>query len=207
MWALGLLFFYLFYRVAIVYYLGMYFKPSMKRPMGSIYGWFHPTIISISVVLFLASAFFFFLTNPWLAIVPFPLTAIFLYVFVDRIMRQRKQMLEKAVEIQVTMEREGRPQSEINKAVYLGVTGEVYSLGSDTGGPSLSEFKSFVLFCVLSQTMGFDAFEELSEKIRREGMGKRYVSESDKIEAAIDALYAKKVKEHEAYEAYRKARS
>ncbi|SPE17981.1 membrane hypothetical protein [Candidatus Sulfotelmatomonas gaucii] len=207
MWALGLLFFYLFYRVAIVYYLGMYFKPSLKRPMGSIYRWFHPTVITVSVVLFLASVFFFFLTNPWLVIVPFPLTAIFLYAFVDRVNRQRQQMLEKAVEIQVTMEREGRPQSEIDKAVYLGVTGEVYPLETDCAEPGLSELKSFMLYCVLSRTMGFDAHEELSEKIRREGMGKHYVSESDKIEAAIDALYAKKVKEHEAYESFRKARS
>lgn len=200
MWMLGLVLFYLFYRVAIVFYLGMYFKPSLERPMGSIYGWFHPTIISISVVLFLASAFFFFLTNPWLAIVPFPLTAIFLYAFMERISRRRQQMLEKAVEIQVTMEREGRPQSEINKAVYLGVTGEVYPLETDL------DLKSFMLGCVLSQTMGFDAHAELMEKIKREEMGKHYVSESDKIEAAIDALYAKKVKEHEMYEAFRKVK-
>lgn len=117
-------------------------------------------------------------------------------------------MLEKAVEIQITMEREGRPQSEINKAVYLGVTGEVYPLETDNAERGLSELKSFMLYCVLSRTMGFDAHGELAEKIDREIAGNRsYVSESDRIEAAIDALYAKKVKEHEASEAFRKARS
>lgn len=201
MWVLGLVLFYLFYRVAIVYYFGMFFKPSLERPMASIYRWFHPTIITISVVLFLASALFFFLTNPWLAIVPLPLTAIFLMAFANRTNNRREKMLEKAVEIQVTMEREGRPQTEINKAVYLGVTGEVYSLETD------SDLKYFMLYCVLSRTMGFDAHADFMEKIKREEMGKHYVSASDKIEAVIDALYAKKVKEHEAYEALRKLRS
>lgn len=201
MWALGLVVFYLFYRVAIVYYFGMYFKPSLERPMASIYGWFHPTIITVSVVLFLASAFFFFLTNPWLAIVPLPLTAIFLMAFANKTNKQREQMLEKAVEIQVTMERQGRPQTEINKAVYLGVTGEVYTLETD------SDLKSFMTYCVLSRTMGFNASADLMEKMDRESKGKNYVSESDRIEAAIDTLYAKKVKEHEAYEALRKVRS
>jgi hypothetical protein len=200
MWALGLVVFYLFYRVAIVYYFGMYFKPRLERPMASIYGWFHPTIITISVVLFLVSAFFFFLTNAWLAIVPLPLAVISLMVFANRIESRRKRMLEKAVEIQVTMEREGRPQSEINKAVYLGVTGEVYPLETDL------DLKSFMLGCVLSQTMGFDSFSDREEKFRRESMGKCYVSESEKIETAIDVLYATKVKEHEVYEAYRKVK-
>lgn len=207
MWVLGLVLFYLFYRVAIVYYLGMYFKPSLQRPMASIYSWFHPTILTISVVLFLASAFFFFLTSPWLAVIPLPLAAIFLYVFMERVNRRRLNMLEKAVEIQVTMEREGRHQNEINKAVYLGVTGEVYPLDTGNAEQGLSELKSFMLYCVLSRTMGFDAHAELSEKIDRESVGKHYISESDKIEAAIDALYAKKVKEHESIEAFRKARS
>src|SRR5271157_1376119 len=131
MWILGILVYYLFYRVAIVYYMGMYTKGSLQRPVASIYRWFHVTVYVLSTILFITSILFFYLSDPWLTIVPVLLIVLSLIIFHMKQGRRLKDIIKKATEIQVRMERQGSPQTEINKAIYLGATGELYPFESE----------------------------------------------------------------------------
>jgi hypothetical protein len=193
MWVFGLIVFYIFYRIGIVYYIGMFTKASLQRPMASIYSWFHPTIISISVGLLLLSGFFFYLSNPWLAIIPLPLAIICLLIFGMKLNSRRDKIIDRAVDIQVQLERKDLPQGEINKAIYLATTGEMLSIDTDM------DFKSFMKYFVLRQTVGFDASADLQQKIEHMDKAK-YTSLGDQIEATIDTAYAKQVKARDLYD-------
>ena len=85
-------------------------------------------------------------------------------------------------QIQVRMEREGLPQAEINKAIYLGATGRLYPIESD------SDLKTFLRYSVLSEVIGFDAHADLANLMENMGNPK-YVSASDKIDAGVDHFY------------------
>jgi hypothetical protein len=182
MWIGGLISYYLFHRVTFVYYLGMLTKGSHQRPVASIYGWFRPTIYTLSATLFVVSALFFYLSSPWLLIVPVLLLVASLAMFRVRQGGRTQSILKNATEIQVRMERENRSQSEINKAVYLGATGKLYPLEADF------DLKSFLKYCVLNEVIGFDASEDTAMTMDRMG-DPNYVSASDKIDGTVDQYY------------------
>ena len=182
MWMLGFLSYYVFHLVAFRYYMGMFAKPTLQRPMASMYRWFHPAVYAVCVVLLVTSAFFFFLSSPWLSIAPMFLLGLSWIITRVKYGNRMNNIIKKATEIQVRMERGGLSQTEINKAIYLGATGELYPLESD------SDLKSFLRYCVLSQVLGFDAHEDMMQSI--ENAGKRnYVSTSSKIDAGVDHFY------------------
>jgi hypothetical protein len=182
MWILGLVVYYLFHRIAFVYYLGIFAKSSMQRPVASMYRWFHVAIPAVSIVLLLASGLFFYLSDPWLPIIPAILLGVSWLVIRIKYGDRMNNIIKKATEIQVRMERDGRPQTEINKAIYLGATGRLYTLVTD------SDLKSFLRYCVLSQVIGFDAHEDFMRSIEK-SEDPKYVSVSDKIDAGVDHFY------------------
>lgn len=183
MWILGLAVYYLFHRVAFVYYLGIFAKGSLQRPVASMYRWFHIAVPTVATVLLLCSCVFFYLSAPWLAIAPLFLLGVSWLVIRVKYGNRMNDIIKKATEIQVRMEREGRPQTEINKAIYLGATGRLYTIESD------SDLKSFLRYCVLSEVVGFDAGEDFSRSIEKGIDNPNYVSASDKIDAGVDHFY------------------
>jgi hypothetical protein len=182
MWILGLFAYYLFHMVAIVYYTGMFTKGTLERPMASIYSWFHPTVLTVSAVLFILSVVFFYISSPWLMVAPIVLLCISLIRFRIKQGSRTTEIIRKATEIQVKMEREGRPQTEINKAIYLGATGKIYPIEWD------ADLKSFLRCSVLREVIGFDTHEDFAQSIGKMG-DPNYVSASDKIDAAVDHFY------------------
>lgn len=182
MWLIGMAIYFLFYRFAIVWYLGLHASASINRPLNFETKGFHYGIFAISAVLLAASGFFFYLTNPWLALVIIPLVWLSLGIRNGREQSRLNGIISRAVEIQVRMEREGSPQDAINRAVYLGATGQVWRLKD----PLDMDLKSFIKHCVLSQLMGFDTSAEFYKKLENIN----YVSMNDKIDARIDYYYS-----------------
>jgi len=182
MWVLGTLIFYLFYRVGIVWYLGMFTKGPTHRPLGFGDVRFHYGVRAVSAALLIASGFCYYLTYPWLAIVPIPLCAFSLMVLKDRQLRKFNGIISRAVETQVKLERLGRPQDEINRAIYLEATGNPYR--SRTGFDRELDFKSFLRFCVFSELMSLD-FNDWQQSIKNPN----YVSTEDRFNATVDFYY------------------
>jgi hypothetical protein len=80
------------------------------------------------------------------------------------------------------MERESRPQTEINKAIYLDATGKLYPSESDF------ELKAFLRYTVLREVTGFDTTGDFMRSIEK-GDHSKSGSVSDKIDAAVDDFY------------------
>ena len=180
MWMLGLVAFYLFYLFAIKWYCGLRFKNSLQRPLnygssGHLY-----FVLGVSAVLFIASACFFYISEPWLAITPIPLTVLAVLYFKMKQGTRMNQIIKKAAEIQTAMANKGLNQTEINKAIFLATTGTPLTIDID------SDFNSFLKWHVLSQTMGYDEHEDFSKKLEHDiehGYTPNYVSTSDRIDA------------------------
>jgi hypothetical protein len=182
MWILGIVVYYLFHRLAFVYYLGIFAKGSMQRPVASMYRWFHVTVSVVSAFLLLTSGLFFYLSDPWLAIAPALLIGVSWIVIRVKYGDRMDGIIKRATEIQVRMEREDRPQTEINKAIYLGATGKLYPFDSDF------DLKLFLRYTVLREVTGFDTTEDLMRSIEK-GDDSKCGSVSDKIDAAVDDFY------------------
>lgn len=182
MWILGLVVYYLFHRIAFVYYLGIFAKGSMQRPVASMYRWFHVAVAVVSAVLLVTSALFFYLSDPWLAITPLFLLCLSWLVIRVKYGNRMDSIIKRAAEIQVRMERDGSPQTEINKAIYLGATGKLYPIDSD------SDLKSFLRYTVLREVAGFDTHDDLMRSIEK-GDNSKSGSINDKIDAAVDDFY------------------
>lgn len=182
MWIIGVLAYFLFHRIAIVFYLGMFTRASAERPLAAGRQSFHLVVNSVSVALLIISGICFYLSSPWLAVLPIVFLGLSLATFRVNQGQRTNDIIKKATEIQVRMEREGRPQTEINKAVYLGATGRLYPIESD------ADLKSFLRYSVLSEVIGFDAHADLANLM--ENMGNpNYVSASDKIDAGVDQFH------------------
>jgi hypothetical protein len=146
------------------------------------YRWFHIAVFAISAVLLLTSGLFFYLSDPWLTVVPVFLFGLSLIVFRLRQGNRTTNIIKRATEIQVRMEREGSPQTEINKAIYLGATGNLYTQEPDF------DLKFFLKYFVLREVIGFDAEEDFTQSLERSG-DPTYISPSDKIDASVDSFY------------------
>jgi hypothetical protein len=182
MWILGFAIYYLFHRIAFVYYLGIFAKGEMQRPVASMYRWFHIAVPTVAAVFFLGSCFFFYLSAPWLTIAPVFLLGVSWFVVRVKHGSRTDGIIKRATEVQVRMEREGHPQTEINKAIYLGATGKLYPFESDF------DLKSFLRYTVLREVTGFDTTEDLMYSIEK-GDDSIGGSISDKIDAAVDGFY------------------
>jgi hypothetical protein len=182
---LGLVAFYLFYLFAIKWYCGLRFKNSLQRPLhygssGHLY-----FVLAVSAVPFIASACFFYISEPWLAITPIPLTVLAVLYFKMKQGTRMNQIIKKAAEIQTAMASKGLNQTEINKAVFLATTGTPLRIDID------SDFNSFLKWHVLNWTMGYDVSEEAEREFQyaiEHGAASNHVSMSDKIDA-IAASY------------------
>jgi hypothetical protein len=182
MWILGIVVYYLFHRLAFGYYLGIFAKGPMQRPVASMYRWFHVTVPAVAIALFLASGLFFCLSDPWLTIAPVILLGVSWLVIRVKHGNRIDSIIKRAAEIQVRMERDGCPQTEINKAIYLGATGKLYPFDSDF------DLKSFLRYTVLSEVAGFDTHEDFMRSIEK-GDNSKGGSINDKIDAAVDDFY------------------
>jgi hypothetical protein len=177
-WLIGTAIYFLFYRFMIVWYLGFHATGELNRPLKFNSRGFHYGVLAISAVLLAASGFFFYLTNPWLALVVIPLVWFSFAIRNGREQRRLNGIVSRAVEIQVRMEREGASQDAINRAVYLGATGQVWG----PKDPVDMELKSFLKYCVLSELMGFDTSLEFQKTLEN----RNYISMNDKIDARVD---------------------
>ncbi|MGA9061895.1 MAG: hypothetical protein WB341_09550, partial [Terracidiphilus sp.] len=137
-------------------------------------------VLGVSAVLFIASACFFYISDPWLAITPIPLTVLAILYFKMKQGTRMNQIIKRAAEIQTAMASKGLNQTEINKAVFLATTGELLTIDID------SDFNSFLKYHVLSWTMGYDVSEEAEREFRyaiEHGAASNHASMSDKIDA------------------------
>lgn len=175
MWAIATLVFYLFYRFAVVWYMTFWMmrRPS-ARPIAWQYWWFHCGVWAISTALLVASAYLYFLTSPWLALVPVPLVVLSLMVFRIKRGQRLNKIISTAVDIQVQMERRGEPQAKINQAIYLEVTGD------DLGGGIDADLKSFLKYGILG---ALGLYRQNSDIFSHD-------SASDMIDAKIDTSYS-----------------
>jgi hypothetical protein len=180
-WLIGTAIYFLFYRFAIVWYLGLHAKGTLHRPLKFNTRGFHYGVFAISAVLLAASGFFFYLTNPWLALILIPLVWFSLAIRNGREQRRLNGIISRAIEIQVRMEREGASQDAINRAVFLGATGEQWRLKDEID----MDLRSFLKYCVLSELMGFDTSAEFQKTLEN----RNYVSMNDKIDARFDYYY------------------
>ena len=176
MWTLGVVAFYFFYLIAIKWYAGLSFKNILQRPLNYGSSRLLYIVLGISGFLLIASAYCFYLSEPWLAIIPIPLTLLAMLHFKYKQGVRMNQIIKKAAEIQIAMASEGVKQSEINKAVFLATTGEPFTIETE------SDFNRFLKYSVLSWIMGYDESEELQKEIEH-GFNSNYVSMSDKIDA------------------------
>lgn len=182
MWLIGSVIYFLFYRFAIIWYLGLHAKGTIHRPLKFSSRSFHYGVFTISAVLLAASGFFFYLTNPWLALILIPLVWFSLAIRNGREQRRLDGVISRAIEIQVRMERDDATQDAINRAVYLGTTGQVWGLKD----PVDMELKSFLKYCVLSELIGFDSSADFQKTLEN----RNHVSMNDKIDAKVDYYYA-----------------
>jgi hypothetical protein len=180
-WLIGTAIYFLFHRFAIVWYLGLHTKSERHRPLKFSSRGFHYGVVAISAVLVTASGFFFYLTYPWLALILIPLVWFSLAIRNGREQRRLNRVISRAVEIQVRMEREGASQDAINRAVFLGATGEEWRLKDAID----MDLKSFLKYCVLSELIGFDTGAEFQKTLEN----RNYVSMNDKIDAKVDYYY------------------
>jgi hypothetical protein len=177
MWVLGLLLLYGFYCLIIVWYLPLYISHDpFEKPIGFMYMSYHHKIRALGFVLFAAACTFFFLSNPWLLLVPFAFTG----YSIARLRRSRQielqSLLVKAIDLQVQMERKGTSQSDISKAIISATTGT--KLSDDWDGSNW-DLKSVVKFYVLKKFYDTDAVMKSFDSI----------SESERFDALIDYAY------------------
>jgi len=180
MWMLGLVAFYLFYLFAIKWYCGLRFRHSLQRPLNYGSGGHLYFVLGVSAVPFIGSTCFFYMSEPWLAIMPIPLTVLAVLYFKMKQGARMNQIIRKAAEIQTAMANKGLNQTEINKAVFLATTSTPLTIDID------SDFNSFLKWHVLSQTIGYDEHEDFSKKLEHDieqGHTPNYVSMSDRIDA------------------------
>ncbi len=174
MWIVGTLVFYLFYRLAIAWYLNLWTMARRSgRPLAWEHGWFHCFILGVSALLLAASGFIYYRSYPWLALAPIPLTAIALVAFWIRRRKRLNGIISRAVTIQVRMEGQGEPQPKINQAIYLDATGE------GCAGDFEDDLKMFLKYGVLRSIGLFTPKSDIS----------RPDPNADEIDFKIDSLY------------------
>ena len=125
MWIVGALVSYPFYRFSFVWYFNFYFFSNpLQRPLSWRSPWFHVCVVSISIALLLTSAYFFYLSSPWLILLSIPVVIGSYVVFGLRRGAREGKIIHKAVQIQARMEKQGAKQSAINRALAVETLGD-----------------------------------------------------------------------------------
>lgn len=125
MWVVGVFVSYLFYRFAFVWYFNFFFFSNpLQKPLRWRSPWFHIFVLSISIALLLTSAYSFYLSSPWLIVSPIPIVIVSYIAYGLRRGDREGKIIQKAVHIQVRMERQGAKQSEINSAIAKATVGD-----------------------------------------------------------------------------------
>jgi|ERR1019366_5181867 hypothetical protein len=146
MWIVGALISYLFYRFSFVWYFNFYFFSNpLQRPLSWRSPWFHVCVLTISLVLLLTSDFFFYLSSPWLIVLPIPVVIGSYVAFGLRRGAREGKIIHKAVQIQVRMEKQGAKQSEINRAMAVEALGDHHPALVDW------EFADFLKYGILDR--------------------------------------------------------
>jgi hypothetical protein len=146
MWIIGTFVSYLFYRFAFVWYFSLWFANNpLQRPLRWRSPWFHIGVFLISITLFLTSAYFFYLSYPWLAFSPIPLAILSYIAYSIKRGAREARIIHKAVEIQVRMEKQGTKQPEINRAIAISTIGDHDPACADFG------FTDFLKYGILNE--------------------------------------------------------
>lgn len=180
MWALGILAYLLLYRLLFMWYLTLWGKENpLSRPPAWRSGWFHIAILSATAVLLIASGYSFYLSDPWLTIVPIMLFALSFPFYFGRRRAQLRRIVASAVEIQLRMERLGEPQTRINRSIVISTT------GFDCGETVDMDLKQVIKYWVLSPLGLFQPHVDTNRTIS----GSLSKSHSEQIDALIDSYY------------------
>ena len=186
MWIVGLLGFYIIYRLFFRWYMLSTIKmghdplsvPSFLRNRL-----FHYAIYATAFFVFCFSTYCFYRVNPWMVLLS-PLL-LFISILVDGAKQSSKKnkIIATAVQIQLSMEAQGMSQVKISDAICLATLGDGYDLGKDWELKPL--LKSYILPAHgLSATIGLLTGDGNFTKVLD-----RYEKDSSEIDAIIDRTY------------------
>jgi hypothetical protein len=192
MWILGLLGFYVIYRLVfrwhLVSLLKMGYNPllvpkSLHRPL------FNFGIYGLASCIFCFSTYAFYKVNPWMVLLSPSLLFTAMFAHAAKQSKRRDEVIALAVRTQIPLEKGGASRTQINDAISIATLGEGSDLGSDWELNTL--MKSYIL-----PTLGlFTAISALT------GDGKyvpsafeRYQRDSAEIDALIDREYNRQSK-------------
>ena len=146
MWIIGLLGFYLIYRIEFRCYMVSMIKlgnrPS-SAPMILLKPIAHYIVHALAICIFCFSTYSFYNVNPWMTLLSPALLFIAMMVHQARQSRRTDQIIALAVGIQTSMERGGAGRVQINDAISLAALGSGYDLGADCDLKQL--VKAFIL--------------------------------------------------------------
>ena len=181
MWVLGLVAYYVFHLVVVKWYLGLYTKNSLKRPLAWTTRRFHRLVFLVALILLLTSGTFFYLSDPWLVLAILPLLALsFLWLRIREGGRMNR-ILSRAAAVQAKMEAKGASEQEVINAICLATTGRVWDLGWD------GDVKSFLKYHVLRERIAYDEGEDFQRSVA----DPTHKSMSEKIDETFDFYYEK----------------
>jgi hypothetical protein len=187
MWIIGLLGFYIIYRLIFRWYmkilLKMGYNPGLA-PGFFRYRLIHYSIYVIAICIFCISTYCFYTVNPWMVLLS-PLL-LFVSMLVDgaKTGSRRDKIIASAVRMQVSMEAQGLSQTQINDAICLATLGDCSDLGNDM------ELKQLLKHYILPTLGLFTAARALRGECNYDPrtLG-RYMKDSDEIDTIIEHRY------------------
>jgi hypothetical protein len=191
MWVLGLIVFYLFYKLCIDWYAVNCTKDAFERPMVFMRHWFHPAMWAIGLLLLSSSAYVFFLSTPRLVVAPLVLA---LFMFWRKAQERRTDLndaIRTAVLLNEQLEREGIPVPRRNAELVRRMTGDD-SWSDDSWSPALealldvSDIDKFVhVVLVILERRGLYSWRLGSQELEIQSRNPSYVSQEDRIRALV----------------------
>jgi hypothetical protein len=182
MWILGLLGFYVIYRLIFRWYLVSLLKmgydpllapKSLHRPL------FNFGIYGLAFCIFCFSTYTFYKVDPWMVLLSPALLFVAMFAHGAKQSKRRDEVIALAVRTQIPLEKLGASRAQINDAISVATLGEGFDLGSDWELNTLP--KSYIL-----PTLGL--FTAISALTRGDEYDLRSLERYHKDSAEIDAL-------------------
>lgn len=179
MWIAGIVVYWLFHLLVFAWYLPESRLRRGTQPMIWFHSWFHPVFIGIAFLLLIISGFLFYLESGWLVFAPIALVFASWFYYIQKARYRVNELIKQSMSIQVSLERLGRSQPEINRAIMDKIFGSDEYL-SDVA--SDFDIRLFIKSCVLSEFGYFDSQAEWDSLMNQSTSA----SPGQKIDALID---------------------
>jgi hypothetical protein len=145
MWLIGAIILIVFYRFAFRWYFHLFSNVDpIQRPILWHSKGFHVAVLLIAGLLLVAAGFFLYLSNPWLVIVAVIFVPAAWAFYGISSGNRMVSIIWKAVRLQVTMQRQGIPQPEINRHIANRTIKDKHPVRVEL------PFEDFLKFCILS---------------------------------------------------------